>query len=65
MADQAHIWDRMWRSADERVRAQSGGGIGLTFVKVIIERHGGDIWIDSEPDTGTTVTFMLPLAEGW
>lgn len=63
--DQAHIWDRMWRSADERVREIPGGGIGLTFARAIIKRHGGDIWCDSTLDVGSTFTFMLPLAEGW
>jgi signal transduction histidine kinase len=42
-----------------------GGGIGLRFVKVIIERHGGQVWVESRLDHGTIVTFMLPLAEGW
>jgi signal transduction histidine kinase len=64
-ADQELIWDRMWRSADERVRQIPGGGIGLTFARAIIQRHGGNIWAESELDLGTTVTFMLPLAEGW
>jgi signal transduction histidine kinase len=64
-ADQAHVWDRMWRSADERVRSVPGGGIGLTFARAVVERHGGRIWLDSEPAFGTTVTVMLPLAEGW
>lgn len=63
--DQHHIWDRLWRSSDERVRAIPGGGIGLTFARAIIERHGGQISIESELDKGTTVTFVLPLAEGW
>jgi signal transduction histidine kinase len=64
-AEQAHIWDRMWRSSDERVRDISGGGIGLTFAKAIIKRHGGDIRCESKLDIGSTFTFMLPLAEGW
>ncbi len=63
--DQDRIWDRMWRADDERVRARSGGGIGLTFARTIINRHGGRIWVDSQPEKGTTVTFSLPLAEGW
>jgi two-component system sensor histidine kinase VicK len=64
-SDQENIWDRMWRSSDERVRAVPGGGIGLTFARAIIQRHGGQIWVESELDEGTTVTFELPLAEGW
>jgi signal transduction histidine kinase len=64
-ADLENIWDRMWRSNDERVRAIPGGGIGLTFARAIIQRHGGRIWIESESDEGTTITFVLPLAEGW
>ena len=63
--DLENIWDRMWRSSDERVRAVPGGGIGLTFARAIIRRHGGQIWAESELNEGTTVTFMLPLAEGW
>ncbi len=60
-----HVWDRMWRSPDPRVRAIPGGGIGLTFARAIIQRHGGRIWLESAPGVGTTVTFLLPLAEGW
>ncbi len=63
--DQNYIWDRLWRSSDERVRAVPGGGIGLTFARAIIQRHGGRIWVESELNEGTTVTFVLPLAEGW
>ncbi|MBN2303194.1 MAG: hypothetical protein JXQ72_01875 [Anaerolineae bacterium] len=59
------IWDRMWRSSDDRVREQPGGGIGLPFARAIIERHGGQIWVESHLNVGTTVTFVLPLAQGW
>lgn len=57
------IFDRMYRSRDERVREIAGGGLGLTTAKTIIERHGGDIWATSTLDVGSTFTFVLPTAQ--
>jgi light-regulated signal transduction histidine kinase (bacteriophytochrome) len=37
-----------------------GSGLGSTLAKKIIEQHGGEIWADSSPGQGTTISFKLP-----
>jgi len=40
----------------------SGQGLGLTIVRRIVERHKGQITLDSHPDRGTTFTVFLPVS---
>jgi signal transduction histidine kinase len=40
-----------------------GSGLGLTFCKLVVEAHGGDIWAEEPPDGGSRFVLTLPVAE--
>jgi signal transduction histidine kinase len=57
------VFDRFYRGNDERIRAWAGGGLGLTFARRVVARHGGVIWASSNAGKGSTFTFMLPVGK--
>ncbi len=60
-----HIWEVFYRVPGIEVRTGSamGLGLGLHICKTIIERHGGEVGLDSQPGDGSTFWFTLPLAQ--
>ena len=57
------IWNRYYRTKETHRRAIIGSGLGLSIVRSILELHGADHGVDSEPGNGTCFWFELPLAE--
>jgi PAS domain S-box-containing protein len=39
-----------------------GTGLGLTFCRLTVEAHGGEIWVDTNPEGGSIFTFSMPIA---
>jgi len=44
-------------------RKREGTGLGLPITRHLIERHGGRMWVESEPGKGSTFVIALPIAE--
>jgi len=56
-----HIFERFYRVGASRARREGGTGLGLAIVKQMVEAHGGSVWAESEPGTGSTFHISLPL----
>ncbi|CAN5504600.1 HAMP domain-containing sensor histidine kinase [soil metagenome] len=59
--DLPRIWDRLFRG--DKSRSERGLGLGLSFVRAIVNSHGGSASVQSGLGVGTRVTIVLPAAK--
>ena len=57
------VFERFWRADSARDRATGGIGIGMPITREIVDRHDGEIVVESEKGVGTTFTIQIPLEE--
>ena len=63
-ADQRYVFDKFYRSESAKDKAIPGIGLGLSYVKLLAEAHGGSIVLDSTEGEGTTFTILMPQRDG-
>ena len=63
-ADQRYVFDKFYRSESAKDKAIPGIGLGLSYVKLLVEAHGGSIVLDSTEGEGTTFTILMPQRDG-
>jgi two-component system sensor histidine kinase EvgS len=55
-----HIFDRLYQVKAGDAATGQGLGLGLYLCRELVQLHGGNIWVESEPGRGSTFTFVVP-----
>ena len=61
---QERVFEKFYRLERDVKSEVVGTGLGLPLVKEIVERHGGRVTLESEPDKGSVFTIHMPLQNG-
>ena len=54
------LFELFYRVQSRETRQIEGLGLGLALTRALVEAHGGEIWVESEPGTGSVFSYSLP-----
>lgn len=58
-----HLFKEFYRATNAKAVEEAGTGLGLSIVKLLVERYGGRVSVESQEGVGTTMTILLSLSE--
>lgn len=61
--DIPHLYERFYRVDEQEHKSKEGTGLGLSIVKMIVEQHGGEIWVKSVLGQGSTFSLKIPFQQ--
>lgn len=59
--DQARLFEKFYHTRQQPGKEQSGSGLGLAIVRSVAEKHGGQVWVESQLGKGSTFYLAIPL----
>ena len=59
-AQHAQLFQRFTRGVHKGAKDPGGAGLGLAFVRVVAEKHGGRVWVESTTGNGTVFCLSIP-----